>query len=135
MMPSQEKAKKPYGILRVFSICAGISIVITLLLLAAMALLVSSGTVPGKGVLPLVIAAECTGVVIGSRMAARQVKSHKMLSGLAVSVVVLFLLLTLGLPFAYPLGRHALLCALFILLSGAVGGFWGAQKKPRKVGV
>ncbi|MCL2082598.1 MAG: TIGR04086 family membrane protein [Oscillospiraceae bacterium] len=134
-MQNQDQAKNnTYGGLKLFAFCAVEAVAIAVALIMCLALLVSWGTIPMSRLLPAVIAAESVGVAIASRTAARTVKSRKLLSGLAVSGIVIFLILTIGIPFAYPLGKHALLSVLFIIISGTLGGLWGMQTDRKRRG-
>lgn len=133
-MPNRDETQKQFGNLRLILVHSGLAMLITLILLMPCAFLVSAGTIPVGGILPLVLLAEAAGVLFGSRGAARRAGKRKLIMGVCVALCVFTFILAMGILFTYPPGGTALVSAAVILLFGVLGGLWGAQKPNKRTG-
>lgn len=128
-MPKSKDYQSPKGILKLVLTRSAAALIITVIIIALAALLVSGGRLPIGSMLPIVIVAVFIGVFTGSGSVARRVEHHKLPFALMVSVV-LFILSLMGGLLSFPPSGHGLLLGVSSLAAGLLGGL--TSQKPKK---
>ncbi len=126
-VPNLSKMMKCIG----FGAVAGIILTLLFTLLGAFAM-VKMETVMYPAVMPLAVAAVCLGSFGGGYLTARLHQSMGMAVGALCAVAVFVIFLGLGAVFGSQLGVVSLLRAVPAVISGAIGGILGVNRRKRR---
>ncbi len=112
-----------------FGILGGL--LLTLLLLAFWAALVSGGALSTQNVNAIVMVSLAIGAFLASLFAARKHKGKRWMLGAAVGLGMFFLLFVFGLLFSFPPSSVPQIMAASVI-GGLLGGLMGARRKHTK---
>lgn len=101
-------------------------------IILASTIIVKLGMVPYEVIVPIVIAAIVIGAFIGGYITARINKTSGMAMGAVCATVMFVLCLGTGTASGGVLGITVLLRLLLMIVSGAVGGILGVNKRRRR---
>lgn len=109
------------------------AIVCTVMLLTVSFIFVKMQSVPEIAVIPAAIFIVCTGAFVGGYFSARIKKSMGMAVGALSGLLMFVVLLLIGLLFSGDsFGLISLLRMILMIVSGAIGGVLGVNKRKRR---
>ncbi|MDR1691724.1 MAG: TIGR04086 family membrane protein [Oscillospiraceae bacterium] len=131
-MPQKDEAK---GLFRVVLKYTALSLLLTLVILAIAAILVSGGILPIGQSVAAVLLAVAAGAFTGGMFAARRAGTHKLPASMMTGFSVFLILLIAGFLFSFPPARHTVLVLLSAVVSALAGGIYARRphrKQPTK---
>jgi putative membrane protein (TIGR04086 family) len=115
------------GIFRLVLKCAAFALLVSALILAFASALVVGGILPPEKAIAAVFIAAIAGAFAGGRVASRRSSERKLLAAGLTGFCLFLILLVIGLLFAFPPARHALLIFPAAVFPALLGGLQWAK--------
>ena len=123
--------KKRAAVASVIGAVSGIAVTLLFLLLFAF-VITKSRHIQYTLIAPMAIAAACIGAFVGGYITARINKSFGMLVGTICGALILMILLAVGAASGELPGMLSLLRGALMLISGAIGGILGVNRRRKR---
>jgi putative membrane protein (TIGR04086 family) len=108
--------------------CALVSLLLTVVIIALLAMLVIGGILPPDKTVAAVLLAEAVGAFVGGRIVSKRAPNRKIVYAALTGLCLFAILLVLGFLFAFPPARHWLFVFPAAVIPALLGGFERAKR-------